>query len=184
MDLGKLITKAKEVLKKIPEVFSALLSSIVPKKKEAGAEVPKKKSAGGFRGFGAFFTKNPIQNFLLFLEDNFLHRFPENKRRPILYGLAGMALLFIGLLLSIPLTLSGNQGQTLPSGITAGFTIPSDELFFPPEPDFLPEFIFEREPRGQWRLEDIQAFWRNPEYSDLWRDQIKSAVDSLMESVP
>ena len=179
MDLSKLLTKVKENLKKIPEAFYALLSSKKPVYK-----APREKSHRGGQPAGAASAKKPMQDLLFSLEDRFLYRYPENKRRPILLGLGVMVLLFIILLISIPVTLLGRQEQTVAAGISGGFFIPAEELFFPAEPDFLPEFIFEREPRGHWQLEDLGPFWRSPENTELWKEQVKLAVDSIMEGVP
>ena len=125
-----------------------------------------------------------MSNLLASLENRFLNRFPEKQRRLLLLGIGGTALLFITLLISIPVTLSGRTSQTVPVRTASGIFIPANELFFPSEPVFLPEFILEREPRNFWILEDIRPYWRNLDNTELWRDQIKSVVDRLMESVP
>jgi len=125
-----------------------------------------------------------VSSFMLSFENRFLQRFPEKQRRPILYGVGGMALLFVILLIYIPVSLSGGRPQQATAPRTAGgFAIPSEELFFPAEPDFFPQFMLEREPRGYWTLEDIRPYWRIPQDTDLFRQQIKSAVDRLMEGV-
>jgi len=59
-----------------------------------------------------------------------------------------------------------------------------EELFIPAEPDFVPEFIFEREKRRFWSLEDIRPYWKAPDSNDRWTEEIKSAVDKLMEGIP
>ena len=62
--------------------------------------------------------------------------------------------------------------------------IPPEELFIPAEPDFVPDFLLEREPRHFWSVEDIRPYWRVPANPEFWQDLIRSAVDELMESVP
>ena len=126
----------------------------------------------------------PVSNFLFPLENRYLHRFPEKQRRPIILGIAGAAMLFIILIISIPVSLSGRTRQAAPVRVTSSYIIPAGDLFIPSVPDFLPEFIIEREPRGSWILEDLRPFWRVPENTELWRNEIKSVVDRLMESVP
>ena len=106
------------------------------------------------------------------------------KRRIILFGLAGAAVLIFGLLITvIVLHVPKPEGTALP-GMAVGLSIPSEELFFPSEPDFLPGFLPEREPRRFWTLDDIRQYWKAPGNSDWWIEKITSTVDSLMEEVP
>jgi len=125
-----------------------------------------------------------LPGFLIYLENKYLHRFPNEKRRIILFGIGGTAMLFLLLVVSIPVTLSGRPRQAAPASSVGGFTIPSEELFSPSEPDFLPEFILEREPRSFWNLDDLRPYWRAPESTEPWREQITSTVDRIMETVP
>ena len=197
MDLKKLIDKLKDFLKIFPELgswvlglfpdkaslkksFEIMLNFFRKGKVNRNAQDSDDVSETHYQSGRNHFEK--FSSFLTALENRFLYRFPENKRRPMLFGVAGMVVLFLALVISIPVTHSGAGGQTTTSG--AGFTIPSEELFFPSEPDFLPEFILEREPRSFWTIEDIRPYWRQPENTELWRDQIKSAVDRIMENVP
>jgi len=80
--------------------------------------------------------------------------------------------------------------------------IPDDELFPPAEPDFLPDFLLEREPGKRWSVEDIDPYWKNPaagpaltasqtgrggageERVEWFRAEVKTAVDKLMDGVP
>ncbi|MDR2028272.1 MAG: hypothetical protein LBP93_01900 [Treponema sp.] len=64
--------------------------------------------------------------------------------------------------------------------------VPPEELFLPGEPDFLPEILPERPPRGSWTAEEALPFWTDPGEKDsaLWRDQVKTVIDELMERVP
>ena len=184
MDLGKYIAKVKEILKAIPGIFSGLLPKGFPGTKDTGSDASDVINVPFYRKIGALFTWKTIPNFMTYLETRFLYHFPEKKRRPILFGIWGMAMLFLVLVISIPVTLSGRSGQAAPSGIFRGITIPVEELFIPTEPDFIPEFILEREPRSSWLLDDIRPHWRNPEQTELWKEQVKAAVDRIMESVP
>lgn len=114
--------------------------------------------------------------------ERFLHRFPEKKRRPILIGFGGLVLLF---LILFPLAIhSGGSKKRVPQNAADGFSIQLDEFFTSQEPDFLPEFLLERQPRSSWSLEDIRPYWKDPGDTGLWKEQIKSAVDKLMEGVP
>jgi hypothetical protein len=59
-----------------------------------------------------------------------------------------------------------------------------EELFLPEEPDFLPEFIPDREP-GPWTAEDARSFWTVPSKdAELWRRKIETVIDELLEQIP
>lgn len=60
------------------------------------------------------------------------------------------------------------------------------DLFMPPEPDFVPEVLLEREPRDGWSEEDARPFWTDPmeENPEKWRRLIQSGVDEILERVP
>ena len=111
-------------------------------------------------------------------------RYPAEKRRPMLFILGGGALLFLVLIITVLALHSGGAKKNVPVNLAAGPSIPADDLFIPTEPDFLPKFLLEREPRRSWSLEDIRPYWKSPENPALWRGEIKSAVDKLMEAVP
>jgi len=68
--------------------------------------------------------------------------------------------------------------------VCAGLVLSQDDFFIPAEPDFLPEFLLERDPGHTWSIEDIRPYWKSPERTGRWQDEIKSAVDKLMEGVP
>jgi len=98
--------------------------------------------------------------------------------------LGGLALLFLILLISALLINSRGTRERNPVNVSAGHGIPVEELFIPDEPDFLPEFLLEREPRPSWSIEDIRPYWRRPADPASWQGVIRSAVDELMEGVP
>lgn len=90
---------------------------------------------------------------------------------------------FIMMIIILITNAGGRPASGLTPGVTAGFSIPIEELFFPVEPDFIPEFLLEREPRRFWSLEDIRQYWRVPGETELWRGEVRSAVDRIMEGV-
>ena len=64
--------------------------------------------------------------------------------------------------------------------------LPSDDFFLPYEPDFVPDVLLEKEPKGSWTEEDARPFWTNPLDGNeaVWRKRIESGIDSLLEKVP
>jgi hypothetical protein len=119
---------------------------------------------------------------ITFITDRLLNRFPAEKRRFILLGFGGAFLIL--LITGILIANNGRQKKGASPEMNAGPVIPADELFIPGEPDFVPEYLPEREPRLSWSLEEIRPYWKSPENTELWRGEIKSAIDNLMEGVP
>lgn len=124
-----------------------------------------------------------IKSVLVSLFGRILERFPEEKRRPIMFGTAGALLFFLVIIIALSAN-SGRPERAAAQEMAIGPSIPIEELFLPAEPDFLPQFLLEREPRQFWSLDDIRPFWRNPGSPELWRREIHSQVDRLMEGVP
>jgi hypothetical protein len=114
---------------------------------------------------------------------SFVGRFPERQRKPMLFALGGLVVLFLILVITLA-ALDLRKEEDAPVSNVTGPAIPAEELFIPAEPDFVPEFLPAREPRSSWSVEDIRPYWKNPENTELWRGEIKSAVDKLMEAVP
>ena len=109
---------------------------------------------------------------------------PEEKRRPILFIFGGAFAFFLILLIIALVVNSRGPKKSSSVDMSAVPVIPQEDLFIPAEPDFLPKLLPEREPRLSWSFEDVRPYWRNPEKAEFWRDEIKSAVDKLMEGVP
>jgi hypothetical protein len=116
--------------------------------------------------------------------NNLLDHAGPDKRKPLLIGLGGFAGIFLILAIAAGSLNSKKRRMTSTEAVHEGLTIAMEELFIPAEPDFVPEFVFERERRRFWSLEDIRPYWRTPDLSDRWREEIKSAVDKLMEGIP
>jgi len=114
-----------------------------------------------------------------------LERFPAERKRIILFVSAGAAVFFLILIIALAATHSGGPKKNEPPmNMIAEPAIPPEELFMPGEPDFVPKFIPGREPRSSWSVEDVRPYWKIPDKSDRWREEIKSAVDKLLEAVP
>jgi len=106
------------------------------------------------------------------------------KKKAVIFGVAGFAALFLILIIAILALNIGRSRESSANNLAAGPAIPSEDLFIPAEPDFLPQFLLEREPRRFWSIDDIRLYWKNPGDPDHWRGEIKSFVDKLMEGVP
>lgn len=111
-------------------------------------------------------------------------RFSVDKKRPLLLGLGGLAALVLILLITVLALNSGKTRKGSAVDLASGPLIPADELFIPTEPDFLPEFLLERNPRHFWSLDDINQYWKGPGNPARWRADVTEAVDKLMAGVP
>jgi len=175
MDFSKALGTIKGIPGKIKRFFSALFLAI--------REFKLPKVEFQKPGFSELWEKiigliDRAHDFA----DSLLDRLPEEKRRPFMVGLGGLG--GIVLIMLIVIIVKPGRGANSTSAAARGFVIPQEELFLPPEPDFVPEFLLEREPRRAWQLEDIRPYWKPPETGGFWREEIKSAVDELMEGVP
>ena len=106
------------------------------------------------------------------------------KRNPRFFIASGAALFLLVLLVALIALNAGRAGRGGPVPTRVVHAIPVEELFIPDEPDFVPDFILEREPRHFWAIDDIRPYWRSPGSPDYWQGVIRSAVDELMENVP
>lgn len=204
MKIVELTEKIKEILNKVLGIFSALLSGIVSGRgsRAAGStDGNRRAETGGSedraavkgRGPRAFFSAvwgklksslNGIKaaNIRDSLNEKLPGFFLSGKRRFIFLGAGGSAALLLIILLLV--SRSGNPRENDLPAAAVSVTIPSEDFFIPAEPDFVPEFLPEREPRRFWTLDDIRPYWKTPGNAELWRAEIKSAVDKLMEGVP
>ena len=184
MDLTKLKEKIKEGPVFLKGMFSGILSSISSLlgrfRQMSFIEKLKQSPLVGRVLQSSLFDR--IRNSPQF--ERFLSFLHDKKRQPIIFGFGGMMALFLLLMI---ITLKNNSGKAQRStapAFSADISIAPEELFFPAEPDFIPDFLPEREPRSNWSLEDIRQYWRVPGNTEYWKDEIKTAVDKLMEGVP
>ena len=166
MDLSGLKEKLRsvsplELLNKLKEISLALWSNVFSLPKGPG---------GIFSGRSGEAQEDGLSPF-------------ARKKKLILFGLAGASVLFLGFIIVI-IVINARPKNTDAFNISIGLSIPAEEFFFPQEPDFLPGFLPEREPRRFWTLDDIRQYWKTPGNSDLWMEEIVSTVDSFMEGVP
>jgi len=167
----------------LKEIINGILGKI--------REIPEK--AGGFFGKSNE-TPQTAKSLLDKIKESFsvlVNRIKDavnniglDKKKSLFIGFGALAVLFLILAIAAGVSSSKKRRMVTPDAVAGGLTIPVEELFIPAEPDFVPEFIFEREKRRFWSLEDIRQYWRTPDSSDRWREEIKSAVDKLMEGIP
>ncbi|MDR1108710.1 MAG: hypothetical protein LBL19_06715 [Spirochaetaceae bacterium] len=64
--------------------------------------------------------------------------------------------------------------------------IPPEDLFIGEEPDFLPELLWEREPRPSWGPEDARPFWTDPlkDNRRVWEERADEMMNKLLEDIP
>jgi len=109
-------------------------------------------------------------------------QFTGEKKRLMFFAVGGLAALLLVLVIAAAALSSQGPRERAPE--LSIHAIPPEELFIPAEPDFVPDFLLEREPRHFWSIEDIRPYWRTPANPDFWQEVVRSAVDELMENVP
>jgi len=181
--LKEIINGILESIRGIPEKVRSLFAQFkAPKSTDesSGSSEPSEteilKKPPFFSGLAARFsgTLNGILD----------RRFGPGKRKPLLIGSGVLIGIFLILVVAAGVSSSKKRRTISPEAAPEGITIAMEELFIPAEPDFVPEFIFEREKRRFWSLEDIRLYWRIPDSNDRWREEIKLAVDKLMDGIP
>jgi hypothetical protein len=185
MDLSGLkerINGILESIRGIPEKARGIFSKVkAPKSREESLENDE-SSETEVSIKPSFFSALPARfNSIL---NSILDRFEPEKRKPLLIGSGSLICILLILIIAAGVSSSKKKRTISPEAAPEGLTIAVEELFIPAEPDFVPEFIFEREKRRFWSLEDIRPYWRTPDSSDRWREEMKSAVDKLMEGIP
>lgn len=184
MDPSKILSRIlSSVLEKITGILSiikGLFSGLISKKTTSSNE----KSSW----FSQIFDKaktllTAVVNNINSLMQNLFSHIPEEKKKPVLIALGGLTVLLI-LSIIAAFAMSPGKRQEASSEIAKSLTIPPEELFIPLEPDFIPKFILEREPRRYWTLEEIRPYWKALKANERWKEEVKSAVDKLLEGVP
>ena len=170
MNLNKGMGKAKELLGKPKGVFAAFARAMI----------------NAFDSITAVLRSRPDGKAGIM--DRFLQLFKRDNKRPFVFILGGLVVLFLILIITVFSPGSGKSKKP-PAGeragtVSSGPIVPQEDIFMPAEPDFLPAFIFERSPRHSWTIEDIRPYWKSHEKTGQWQKEIKSAVDKLMEGVP
>ena len=129
---------------------------------------------------------------ILAATDRLLDRVPQEKRRLVVMGAAGFLAAVLLVIIGVSLATRDGPGERRVAATAdqqsqpQRAAIPSDELFLPFEPDFVPGVILGREQREEWTVEDAAPLWQNPlkNGEQEWRDLIEKTVDTIMESVP
>ena len=171
----ELLSKVKDKLKKITAFFKGALHTLL----SASSSL-----TGAFRGVSLIDRLRQSSFFARIHELSDPNHLPPEKRKLLFIVLGGIAVVFLILIIVLVAVSPGKpKGDTSPK-LTAALSIPVEDLFMPEEPDFLPAFILERQPRSFWSLDDIRQYWKIPDDSARWKEEIKTTVDNLMEGVP
>ena len=118
------------------------------------------------------------------LAGRFAAFFPAFEKKPRQFLIIGGVVVFLLVLVIIAVALSaGGHGENIPVAAHSIHAIAPEELFIPDEPNFVPDFLLEREPRHFWSVEDIRPYWRTPGAQEFWQGIIRSTVEELMENV-
>ena len=142
-----------------------------------------------------FYCKKKDSSDIMILEGN-LEKFIQSiqglfrklsivQKRRLAIGCTVVFSLILTLSVIIPML---NKERELPAGperLIINSPIPPGELFLPDEPDFVPDFLLERERRTSWTENDANEHWQNPlkEGEEQWRQIIESTVDGILERV-
>ena len=195
--IKRLLNSLKGICGKIKPAFSALLAGIASLFGSLKSKNRQSKNRVNVRGaakdrqakgknaeVSSFFTRfrGSLIAKIDYLSERFFGRFPAGKRRQGFLVFSGACIFFLILIISIFVMNTGKSEKNNLPGKMAG--IPNEELFSPSEPDFLPGFIFEREPRRFWTIEDVRPYWKIPGNAEYWNREIKTAADKLLEGVP
>ena len=108
---------------------------------------------------------------------------PAENKRLMVFVVGGLSALLLLLIITAVALNTRRPGAAAPD-MRAVHLIPPEELFIPDEPDFVPDFLLEREPRHFWSIDDIRPYWRSPGNPEFWHNVIRTAVDELMENIP
>jgi len=177
MDLSQVLSDTKE---KISGILTAIRAGIFSVKPPS-----MKLQKSNFSDLGEKITSTGdafLHRFRAFVADR-IQLIPETIRRPFIIGIGALAVIIVFLIFVLIIN-TGKKEKNSANVVTMGISIPSEELFIPAEPDFIPKFLLEREPRRYWTLEEIRPYWKAPRNIERWKEEIKSAVDKLMEGVP
>lgn len=111
----------------------------------------------------------------------------QDKKQTLLIGM-GVVVLVLTICLIAVLVRPNNEASLSNRVSDTGRPplIPSEELFLPEEPDFLPEILLDRKQREAWTDDDASLYWRDPLNlgEELWQDEVKSVIDKFLEGIP
>jgi len=111
-------------------------------------------------------------------------------RIAVVSGFVGLIVLLLILLVTLLVNSRGNKknleaGQALSAAFTAE-PIKRNELFLEDEPDFVPKFLYYREPQERWTPEFVHQFWQS--LDDKTIQDLQQAADNkvneLLEAIP
>jgi len=127
-----------------------------------------------------------MRKIIQFIKDWFFLLVAGQKRRLAVICTVVFAVI---LTLSVIISLSGAEKDKERGGaerLTVLTPIPAEDLFYPDEPDYVPDVILEREKRTAWTEEDAAEYWQDPLRGgeEKWREKIEESIDEFLEHVP
>ncbi|MHC6202449.1 hypothetical protein ACYULU_04555 [Breznakiellaceae bacterium SP9] len=113
---------------------------------------------------------------------------PEQAKSPKGILLAALAVVAVVLVICLGVVLMEEKERSVSRGtvLSGPPLIPTEELFLPDEPDFLPKILLDREKKEAWTDADASAHWRDPKElgDELWKKEVETVIDTLLEVVP
>ena len=121
-----------------------------------------------------------------FFQDR-IHKLTDKGRNRLILICTAVAVVILVLSVLLPLISSGRDSRSVEPPRSNRMTpIPSQELFLPDEPDFIPGVLLERERRSIWTEQDASEYWQDPlrDGEEPWREKIEEAINEFMERIP
>jgi hypothetical protein len=117
-----------------------------------------------------------------------LESVPPQKRRPTFIITAGILAVLL-VIFSMTKLRSASDTPDVPAvreAVVRPGIIPTEDIFLPDEPDFVPGVLLEREQLSEWTTDDAAVWWQDPlkNGEEQWRNSIEETIDGIMESVP
>ncbi|AEJ18726.1 hypothetical protein [Gracilinema caldarium] len=111
-------------------------------------------------------------------------------RIAVVSGFIGLIVLLLILLVTLHVNNRGNKknlevGRALSEAYTAE-PLKRQELFIEEEPDFVPKFLYFREPQTSWTPEFAHQFWQSLDDKTLQvlQDAADNNINRLLEAIP
>ena len=139
-----------------------------------------------FLFYGIIKIEGKLEKFVQFIKDWFQKLTAEQKRSlAVVCTLVFAGILTFSVIASLKID-GGEKKEDKPPESVIIAPIPSEELFLPDEPDYIPGVLLKRDRRSNWTEENAMEFWQDPlkNGEEQWREKIESSIDDYLERVP